>query len=420
MNTEIADNNVKIVGWLFHDGDCRLCRQSARRVAGLLGRRGIELRTLQSPDTTELLGLSGRDLLREMRLLLADVRNLGGADAVVEIARRIWWAWPLWLVSCVPGVKPLLRAVYRIVAANRHCQGGVCAIHRRHARLDWLPLLLFPAAVVILRNSLPAWVFMWLMSFAIFSGFKWLTFRDPLAGDLAVPLKTRLIYLFCWPGMSLKEFAAKPPVKERMNSVRRWLAPTARSLVGAGLVWLAVPAIPSEAWLLRGWVGMIGTIMMLHFGTFHLLTLALQACGFNARPNMQSPWLARSMADFWGNRWNTAFNVLANRYGFRLLAPGIGSRMAIVVVFLASGFLHEAVITLPARGGFGLPAAYFALQAAGLLVERLPLIRHRPWRKRLFTWLVLIAPLGCLFAPVFVHTVILPMLHAIGETRNAL
>jgi len=67
-----------------------------------------------------------------MRLSLADGRNLGGADAVVEIARRIWWAWPLWLFSRIPGARPFLQAVYRVIAANRHCRAGVCRIPRRH------------------------------------------------------------------------------------------------------------------------------------------------------------------------------------------------------------------------------------------------------------------------------------------------
>ena len=83
-------------------------------------------------------------MLREMRLLLADGRDLGGADAVVEIARHIWWAWPLWLVSRVPGARAILRAIYRVIAANRHCIGGACKIPRRHASYNWLPLLLLP------------------------------------------------------------------------------------------------------------------------------------------------------------------------------------------------------------------------------------------------------------------------------------
>ena len=264
----------------------------------------------------------------------------------------------------------------------------------------------------------PAWVFMWVLAFVIFAGFKYLTYCEALPEGPAVPKITRFLYLFCWPGMSFNEFARTPAARREKNSAPRWIAAVVKTLIGAGLVWFAVPAIPSDSWLLRGWVGMVGLIMMLHFGTFHLLALVLQAAGLNARPNMQAPLLARSLADFWGNRWNTAFNVLADRYGFRPLTPLIGPHAALAVVFLVSGLLHEAVISLPARGGYGLPTAYFALQAAALFVERLPLLRNRPWPKRLLAWVVLVVPLGCLFPPVFVRNVMLPMLQAIGAAGN--
>jgi hypothetical protein len=61
---------------------------------------------------------------------------------VVEIARHIWWAWPLWLLSRVPGARPVLCAIYRVIAANRHCIGGVCKIptlRHRHAAFLELP-----------------------------------------------------------------------------------------------------------------------------------------------------------------------------------------------------------------------------------------------------------------------------------------
>ena len=285
-----------------------------------------------------------------------------------------------------------------------------------HSR--WLgPVLIVMSGVLLVAAwSGQAWVLMWLIAFAIYAGFKWLTYRDTLGQGVVLPTRTRLIYLLFWPGMSLKEFAGATRAMERRRSVPRWLAATAKTLIGAGLVWFAVPAISAEAWLLRGWVGMVGIIMMLHFGTFHLLALALQAAHFNARANMQAPLLARSLADFWSHRWNTAFNVLADRYGFRPLTPRIGPRAALAVVFLASGLLHEAVITLPARGGYGLPTAYFALQAVGIFLERLPLIRRRPKLNRMFAWVVLVAPLGWLFPPVFVRNVILPMLDAFGAS----
>jgi len=91
---------------------------------------------------------------------------------------------------------------------------------------------------------------------------------------------------------------------------------------------------------------------------------------------------------------------------------------AVIGVFLVSGLIHEIVITLPARGGYGLPTAYFLFQGLGLVLERSALGR---WlglgagiRGRLFAIAVAAAPAFWLFPPVFVRNVILPMLDAIG------
>jgi predicted DCC family thiol-disulfide oxidoreductase YuxK len=65
-----------------------------------------------------------------MKLLAADGQVYGGADALAQIARRIWWAWPLFAIAQIPGALVLLRAIYRHLAANRHCLNGACAIQK--------------------------------------------------------------------------------------------------------------------------------------------------------------------------------------------------------------------------------------------------------------------------------------------------
>lgn len=290
---------------------------------------------------------------------------------------------------------------------------------RRHLPLDVLPLLLLPFGAAMFRGLVPRWMFMWVMAFAIYAGCKWLAYRRSGAGCVGLPARIRLAYLLCWPGMSFDEFIQKPSSKNG-SPVRRWAEPVGKTLLGAVLIWLIVPRLSTESASLPGWVGMTGLVLMLHFGLFQLLAVGFQTIGLNARPLMRSPLLARSLADFWGNRWNTAFNALAVRYGFRPLTVRFGPRVALVTVFLGSGLVHECVITFPAGGGYGLPTIYFAFQAAGLLVERGTWIRRRPRVKRLLAWGVLVLPLGCLFPPVFLREIILPLLSALGAWGTAL
>jgi predicted DCC family thiol-disulfide oxidoreductase YuxK len=116
-------------GFLFFDADCVFCTKIARRLQPILARRNLAVAPLQDPRVTTLLGLSHGTLMREIHLLTSDGARYGGADAVVALARQIWWARPLVWLSKVPGVMFLLRAGYRSVATNRHCSSRTCPVH---------------------------------------------------------------------------------------------------------------------------------------------------------------------------------------------------------------------------------------------------------------------------------------------------
>jgi hypothetical protein len=204
--------------------------------------------------------------------------------------------------------------------------------------------------------------------------------------------------------------------RERLSNAE--LLAGARLVAGTVLVFLAAYGAFNAVPLVRGWLGMLGIILFLHFGLFDLLALACRRAGINARPIMQAPLRARSLAEFWGSRWNTAFSDLARQFILRPLAKAWGPSPAMAIVFLVSGVLHEAVISLPAHGGYGLPMAYFALQAVGVLLERTRFGRAfglgEGFRGRLFMAIFAGAPAFWLFHPVFVRNVILPMLDFIG------
>ena len=114
-------------GWVFFDAQCAFCTRWARRMSGVLEARGFGLAPLQSPRVRALLHLPEDKLLREVRLLTSDGVVRGGADALLFLARRIWWAWPFYALAQVPGARAFLEACYRALAARHHRLAGECA-----------------------------------------------------------------------------------------------------------------------------------------------------------------------------------------------------------------------------------------------------------------------------------------------------
>jgi predicted DCC family thiol-disulfide oxidoreductase YuxK len=114
-------------GWLFFDAECVFCTRIARWLAPTLRRRGLGVAPLQDPRVGALLGMSRRELLKELRFLLSDGTHAGGASAVLAVAREIWWGKPLIWLANLPGMMQALDAGYKWIAARRGCNNEVCA-----------------------------------------------------------------------------------------------------------------------------------------------------------------------------------------------------------------------------------------------------------------------------------------------------
>jgi len=254
---------------------------------------------------------------------------------------------------------------------------------------------------------------MWSLALAIYAACKWLTWQRSAAPE--APWWKQAGYLLAWPGMDAAAF---------LNGSRAAPAPFGEWLFAAGkltlgLAMLAVfRCLPQERPLVVGWAGLLGIVFVLHFGLFHLLSCAWRCVGVNAQPLMDWPIAATSVSDFWGRRWNRAFRDLTHRFLFRPLTARLGARGALAAGFLASGLVHDLVISLPAGDGYGGPTLFFVIQATALLAERSRVGRAiglggglRGW---LFTLLVLLGPASLLFHAPFVQSVVLPFLRAIG------
>ena len=281
--------------------------------------------------------------------------------------------------------------------------------------IGWLPISVLPLTAVACRNLLPAWVFMWVLSFAIYLSLKWLTWWRARS-RIAHASWRSVAYLLAWPGMDAEAFLDGG---QRVPSPAptTWIWATIESILGAILLWVVARSIPQRAPLLRGWVGMLGLILMLHFGTFQIVALLWQSLGVKAQAIMCAPLRSTSLGEFWGKRWNLGFRQLSHELIFRPLHRRLGVDVAGFLVFAVSGLIHDLVISLPARGGYGLPTVYFLLQGTGMTIEHSRIGKRfglghgvRGW---FFTVLFVAGPAFWLFHPRFVLRVILPFMQAI-------
>jgi predicted DCC family thiol-disulfide oxidoreductase YuxK len=126
LTSEFTDSKGRHArGWLFFDADCAFCVKIVRALAPTLERREFAVAPLQDPRVGALLGVSQSELLLEIRLLLGNGQQTGGADAAVALAREVWWARPLVWLSKLPGMMQLLRRTYRWIAAHRKCSAAI-------------------------------------------------------------------------------------------------------------------------------------------------------------------------------------------------------------------------------------------------------------------------------------------------------
>lgn len=251
---------------------------------------------------------------------------------------------------------------------------------------------------------------MWTLAVVIFLACKWLTWL--MTEPTSAPLWLHIGYWLAWPGLDAPGFLKSARTRSATRpTCGEWLFAASKTVAGLGILFGLARLVPSILPYWQGWVGMIGLIMSLHFGSFHLLSCAWRSIGIEARPLMNWPLVSTSASEFWGRRWNTAFRDLAHRFLFRPLTRRVGPRGAILGGFLFSGIVHDVVISIPAGGGYGGPTLFFVIQACVLLIERR--WTSQPLVGWFVTMSVLVLSVVLLFHPPFVEGIIVPFLHAL-------
>ncbi|MDA0283902.1 MAG: MBOAT family protein [Planctomycetota bacterium] len=225
-------------------------------------------------------------------------------------------------------------------------------------------------------------------------------------------LWNRVLWLTTWPGLNADEFFETSD-RPASTTPPDWASALLRTFVGGILIFVSQHS-DSASPLIRGWMAMVGVILVLHFGSLHLVALAWRNLGRNVVPIMDSPIRSTSLAEFWGRRWNLAFRDYSHRFVFRPLTRRWNASVAMWCGFVFSGLIHELAISVPAGAGFGFPFAYFLLQGLGVSIERHLARRGHRIRSGVVGWCFTagftVPAAYLLFHPPFVSNVILPFI----------
>jgi predicted DCC family thiol-disulfide oxidoreductase YuxK len=115
-------------GWVLYDADCGICTRMARFWMPTFSRLGLETAPLQSEWVATRTGLPLPQLLTDVRLLQTDGTLVSGPNVYRYLMRRLWWAYPLFLLSKVPVLSHAFDWGYRVFARHRSRISASCGL----------------------------------------------------------------------------------------------------------------------------------------------------------------------------------------------------------------------------------------------------------------------------------------------------
>ena len=115
-------------GVVLYDRECGFCSRWVPYWQPTLNRAGFDVAPLQGPQFSRDINLDAPESW-DLTLVLPGGRRLLGADAYRHVMRRIWWAYPLYLLSIAPGLRRVFNWGYRTLAQNRYCVSRACGLH---------------------------------------------------------------------------------------------------------------------------------------------------------------------------------------------------------------------------------------------------------------------------------------------------
>ncbi|TVU13324.1 hypothetical protein EJB05_40372, partial [Eragrostis curvula] len=123
-----------------------------------------------------------------------------------------------------------------------------------------------------------------------------------------------------------------------------------------------------------------------------------RALGMEMEPQFDRPYLATSLRDFWGRRWNLMVSAILRPSVYGPVRARAGKAAAALATFLVSGLMHEVMVYYSSlEPPTGEMLAFFFLHGVSCVVEELCV---RRWTKR--GWPPLPRPVATMLVAMFV------------------
>jgi predicted DCC family thiol-disulfide oxidoreductase YuxK len=126
-----ADSSAPREGWILYDGTCGFCFRWVHLWKNVVLRHGFAVKDLQSAYADGSRPVPQEKLLDDIRVLTRTGKLESGADAYLYVARRIWWAWPFYLIFQLPVLNSIFWSGYRWFNRNRYRVSRHCPLPRQ-------------------------------------------------------------------------------------------------------------------------------------------------------------------------------------------------------------------------------------------------------------------------------------------------
>jgi hypothetical protein len=218
---------------------------------------------------------------------------------------------------------------------------------------------------LFLPFSIPAEHTLWRTALTFGTTLFFLRSIDLVRSSRSCPLFDRI-----WLMFAMWDVRARQRVSRRFE-LRAFLAFVGYAGVvaaGIALVTLGAPSVDSPSRLALRWLGGALVVYGAADAANALLVAGLGLGGLKPPRQHDAPVLARSVREFWSERWNLNIHAWFQRHTFLPLARRGHRKLGILAAFAASALLHFWLVAVPIGFVWAVPMAAFFLMQGGIAV----------------------------------------------------